>query len=726
VVTLDNEHLQQLHDICSSLEGLAGAPSESSDAIVRDAMARWAELGGDADDELSQRFARAVAAIGAAAAPAGSEPIEAPVVETHESPAPAADVQESGPDAVETPAVEPPAADIPAVEAPAVEPHEAEAHEDDHVPVAPTTPPPVLTEEERAERRTQLGQMLDGATQLLAATDLPDARARWMALRREWTALVHGLDLDDETTARLKGIEAQIDAREAGLREARTRHQQENLARLQQLCDQLEKLAQSDKLALRDVERALREARAALDAPGPLPSRQDQQAIVARLKGIQGALFPRVQDLREADEWERWANAGVQESLIKQLEVLREEADLAKVAKQLRHVQDEWHKVRAVPREKGRELWQRYKTIEGEIRARCEEHFQQVALERGENLRQKELLCEQAESLAESTDWIRTAETIKGLQAQWKGIGPVTPGHEKAIWERFRAACDRFFTRRKDDLTERKTVWAGNLQKKEALCTQIEALAETADWDRAMLEVKRLQNDWRTIGPVKRNRADAVLLRFRGACEKFFDAYAHRNDRETAQQAAAREQLITSLEALAPAADAPAPGEMPEDLVKNVLALKRQWDQSPGIPREQSEALGTRYAAALARIVTVYGEAFAGTELDSEQNRKRLEQLCQTVENLAGEEKVAGHLSPAEILAKQLREALAANTIGGRVDDEAKWRNAAEEIKKAQSAWRRVGPVPEAVGRELDERFQHACNRFFKQRDQRRKPAPSR
>ena len=149
---------------------------------------------------------------------------------------------------------------------------------------------------------------------------------------------------------------------------------------------------------------------------------------------------------------------------------------LAWSRKQLRQVQDEWHKVRAVPREKGRELWQRYKTVEGEIRARCESFFQQVAVERTENLRLKESLCEQVEALADSTDWIRTAETIKALQAQWKTIGPVTPGHEKAIWERFRAACDRFFTRRKLDLSERKAVWTANLQKKEAICAQIETL----------------------------------------------------------------------------------------------------------------------------------------------------------------------------------------------------------------------------------------------------------
>jgi hypothetical protein len=227
------------------------------------------------------------------------------------------------------------------------------------------------------------------------------------------------------------------------------------------------------------------------------------------------------------------------------------------------------------------------------------------------------------------------------------------------------------------------------------------------------------------IGPVKRNKAEAVLLRFRAACEKFFDAYAHRNDRETAQQTAAREQLVVQLENLAP--EGSAAGEASDTLVKDVLAIKRQWDQAPGIPREQAEPLAARYASALGRLVAAHGTAFAGSDLDPEVNRKKLEQLCQTVEQLAGEEKGPANLSPAEILAAQLREALAANTIGGRADDEARWRNGSEEVKKAQAAWRRVGPVSEPVARELEERFQRACQRFFKQRDLRRKPAgPSR
>ncbi len=621
---------------------------------------------------------------------------------------PAGPRDEAAPAAEPEPALEPP----PHEADPAVEP----------APVVEPPPPLVLTPEERDARLARLGQLLDGAEKVLSATDLPDARTRWNALRRDWTALIAGMPLDDVAAARVADVEHRIDARDASLREARSHQQQRNLARLQALCSEMEKVAQGEHLNLRDAERALRETRAALDAPGPLPSRQDQQVIVGRLKGIQSLIFPRVQDLREADGWERWANAGVQEALITRLEALREQPDAAIVARQLRLVQDEWHKVRAVPREKGRELWQRYKIIEGELRLRCESFFEHLAAERIDNLRQKEALCAQVEALADSTDWIRTAETIKAIQAQWKTVGAVTPGHEKAVWERFRAACDHFFTRRKADLTERKTVWQTNLKKKETICEQVEALAETTDWDHALAEVKRIQAEWRLVGPVKRNRAEALLSRFHAGCEKFFERYAHRNDLELAQQVAARELVCAELEGLvAPAGGEPAVQE--EGFAKKVLALKRQWDQGPVLAREQAEPLTNRFSKALVATIGAYPGAFKGTELDPEATRKRMEQLCQTVEGFAGEEKGAEQLSPAAILATQLREALAANTIGGRADDEARWRNAADEVRRAQASWRRLGPIPDAIGGELEARFQGACTRFFRQLDQRRRPS---
>jgi hypothetical protein len=674
--------------------------------------------------------------------PLRSDPVdeasETPVATQHDDqPLPAVDVLTFSPAPVEEPVAERPLSEAPeAVAAQTSEavaatesaqaPEPVAAFEAVESPVPAEEPAPVVvadTPGQRAERLAHLVQLLDGAEQVLAATDFPDARTRWNALRRDWSSILPSLELDDETAARVKRIESQIDERELALREARSRQQHENLLRLQHLSEQLEKVAQGERLTLRDAERVLREARAALDAPGPLPSRQDQQLMVARLKSVQSLVFPRVQDLREADEWERWANAGVQESLIRRLEALREEPDQANVARQLRQIHDEWHKVRTVPREKGRDLWQRYRTVESEIRDRCESFFEHVATERDANLKAKTALCEQVEALTESTDWIRTAETIKGLQAQWKTLGPVTPGHEKAVWERFRAACDRFFTRRKEDLTERKTVWTVNLQKKEQICAALEALAETTDWDHALVEVKRLQADWRSVGPVKRSRAESLLLRFRNGSERFFDSYAHRNDQEVARQAAVREQVCQSLEALLPAGDEPA--IVPDDgILKHVLALKRQWDSAPTLPRAEGEPLAVRFAQAMNRLSELHAEAFKGSELDPETTRQRLEHLCELVEGLAGEDRTSEQLSPAAILATQWREALAANTIGGRADDEAKWRNAAEEIRKAQAAWRRIGPLPDASARELNDRFQRACNRFFRQRERRNPTAP--
>jgi len=636
--------------------------------------------------------------------------------------APEHDVQPSSPEQSIAPETSLEAEGLPAPAAP--EAAAAPAAGAGEAPPAQEAPPESAepSPEALAEKLSRLAQLLDGAEKVLAATDLPDARTRWNALRREWTALVAGLALDEATRARVAEIEARIEARDTAVREARSRHQLDNLTRLQKLCDEAEKLAQGEHLTLRDAERVLRDIRTALDAPGPLPSRQDQQSIVSRLKAVQSAIFPRVQDLREADGWERWANAGVQEALIARLESLREQTDPAVVAKQLRVVQDEWHKVRAVPREKGRELWQRYKIIEGELRLRCESFFQQLAVERVENLRKKEALCAQVEALADSTDWIRTAEAIKALQAEWKTIGPVTPGHEKAVWERFRAACDRFFTRRKNDLTERKTVWMANMKKKEAICAQVEALLESTEWDHALSEVKRIQAEWRQVGPVKRNRSEALLARFHTACEKFFDRYAHRNDHEVAQQLAHREQLCADLEVLLATPEGTEP-EPAEALAKRALAIKRQWDQAPAVTRAQAEPLVERFTKAMNAVIDARPAAFTGTDLDPEATRRRMEQLCQTVEGFAGEEKAEAQMSPAAILAAQLREALAANTIGGRVDDEARWRNAADEVRKAQAAWRRLGPVPETVGRELEARFQKACTRFFRQFDQHRRPS---
>jgi hypothetical protein len=140
---------------------------------------------------------------------------------------------------------------------------------------------------------------------------------------------------------------------------------------------------------------------------------------------------------------------------------------------------------------------------------------------------------------------------------------------------------------------------------------------------------------------------------------------------------------------------------------------------------EHAQALDRRFAGAVAAVLARWPSAFAGTDLDPEANRKRLESLVKRIEDLANS--VAGqslavdeNLSPTARLATMLKEALAANTIGGKVDTDSKLRAAAEEVRQAQASWSRVGMVAEDVRRPLAERFQRACRRI-----QERMPRPS-
>src|SRR5262249_7543326 len=159
-------------------------------------------------------------------------------------------------------------------------------------------------------------------------------------------------------------------------------------------------------------------------------------------------------------------------------------------------------------------------------------------------------------------------------------------------WDRFRAACDHFFTRRHEDLAERKVVWAQNLARKDALCVRAETLAESTDWDQAAAEIKKLQAEWRTIGPVKKSKSEAVWNRFRGAWDRFFARHAAGHDTARAERVAAREAICATLEGLLQNEEAPA------DLAATVRSQRGRWQQeiaARGVDPDQARALDRRF-----------------------------------------------------------------------------------------------------------------------------------
>ena len=584
---------------------------------------------------------------------------------------------------------------------------------------------------EDRERRRMLAEAAVGRLETLA-TELEqlvaseqsqdEVIARWRGLRRDADVLREHASANPAAAERLERAVATLEEKEQQQQLLRGRQEQDHLRRLQQLCRQVEALAAAEQFTLKAGDRALRDIKSTIDERVALPSKKDRQEIQARLEAARATLGPRVQELRDADEWQRWANLQVQEQLCRDMEAIKAEPSLDAAAKRMRELQARWKDVALAPRAQGEAMWRRFKTGQDEIFARTAAHFAAQNEERTANLAKKQALCDRAEALSGSSDWVKTATEIQALQAEWKTVGVVSRGHEKAIWERFRGACDTFFTRRQEDLKRRKDDWASNLTRKEALCASAEALADSIDWEPSAAEVKRLQSEWKTIGPVRKSKSEAIWQRFRTACDRFFERYKHRDQVDLIAKAAPREAIIRELEALLPAAGATADAT-PENLPGVIRDARARWQQAPDVPRHIQLDLAARYHQALGRLVASWPAAFAGTDMDPEATQKRMEKLLARVEELVSPQSArepTAQLSPAELLAQQWRERLAANTISGATktaeNEELRWRAAEQEIRTAQAQWTRLGPVPAEVAGPLNERFQRACRRFYDQR----------
>jgi hypothetical protein len=319
-------------------------------------------------------------------------------------------------------------------------------------------------------------------------------------------------------------------------------------------------------------------------------------------------------------------------------------------------------------------------------------------------------LCQRAEALADSSDWIKTAEELQRLQAEWKTTGAVAPRHAKQIWERFRKPCDQFFNRRKADLDQRKQGWAQNLERKQALIARAEELSRSSDWDQAAAEIKKLQADWKAVGPVRKSQSDAVWQRFRAACDAFFARYKQRDQLEAQATIEARQALLGEIEGWLPAEGTEAQAQA--DLLERLQGANARWRQLRASGADAA-AQDERLLALRHALVAAYPDAFRGSDLDPDANRKRREKLVERAEALCEQlepSRPAGDGSVGSV-ADQLRQALAANALGGKRAAEERQRALHEELGQIKSAWSRLGPLPGSEGGALQQRFDAACSR---------------
>jgi hypothetical protein len=572
------------------------------------------------------------------------------------------------------------------------------------------------------ETRASLETLVIEAEGLASQEDAAAAEARWQSLSREARGLTAVLDAASrpaaDLTTRLQAVATVWSAKDAAREAEADKAREAVLTQVQRLIERAQRVSAADSVTLREGERLMRDITAGLEAAAHAGSSGDLDKAVAALRTLQEAVAPRVRELRELDEWRRFANAQRQEQLIGMAEAIvaslkaDEEAakpsDLAATARALRELHAEWQLVAEAPRQVAQRLWDRFRTATDFIRARCETFFAQRRQQRAESAGKRLALVEEAEGLVESTDWARTAARFQTLQAEWQALGRLAGDQDRVLATRFRAAGNAFFARRREDLLDRKKVWTENLARKEALCVQAEALAESTDWDAAATEMKRLQADWKTIGPVRKNKSEVIWTRFRAAADRFFERYHHRHEIGLAAKLAEREALVVTLESLAAVAEAP------PDLAEQVHQVRAAWTRGVPVPVPGMKQLAERWQAAMGRLMTDRPDAFLGTDLDPATIIRKMEKLVLRVEGLANEtpRPQAANLSATELLAAKLRSALANNAMGGRASDDAKARSTQDAVREAQAAWHRLPSIDSPEARGYAVRFRDACRRL--------------
>lgn len=514
--------------------------------------------------------------------------------------------------------------------------------------------------------------------------------------------------------AEVEARRAQQEADKAARAEARAAEAAELVTGFSAGLTQLEAMGAPDALAqtpLKKLDRVLANAADDADRLARLAPAGHAE-LLARYEALRVPLVRRAEELREAEEWQRYANVPRAEQLVRAAEELAT-TEVEDVGGVLKMLQGMWKDLGPLPAKQSKELWAKFKAF-------GDQAYEKVKAQRAVNAEKfaeiaagKERLIAAAEALATSTDWDATAAQLKALQAEWKLSGALPRKQADELWNRFRAACDAFFQRRAPQLEARAAEQADNLQRKNALAARLETLAAEAKagapsggWGKAIAEARDLQRQWRDLGFVPRRDADAAYARLRAAGDAFFAALDASRDAEAEARRSAGSRDRTELATLL-TLDASADGAAAVTRALDVRERLRDQAADAALPADLEAQLG----AALRHVATTFPDAARGTALDLAAAEAGLGKLIARVEALAPKaDAPSAAAGSAEALADRLKQAMASNAFGGL---RFAGRDPVVTIDELRAEWRDLALLVPAAASSREASFRAACERVL-------------
>lgn len=301
-----------------------------------------------------------------------------------------------------------------------------------------------------------------------------------------------------------------------------------------------------------------------------------------------------IEEHRPAYEERKAVEAAVREAkraaaLVEKERIVSEAESLAlseswkSTGEKLKDLLAQWQAAPRLDKQTDAELWKRFSSSRNKFDKRRRTHFANLETVSAEVAQKKESLVVEAESLANSREWLKTAHRFKELMDAWKAAGRGKPSSDAKLWERFKKAQDTFFAAKNEDLAKRQENMVVNLAKREELIVKIEALLPITDIAATKKAFRTLMDQWSKIGITDRVKRASMEDRI-ATVEKEIRAVSDEYSRRTDPTAIARANDVVQglIDAIAgyeeQAAKAEAAGNSAKAMVaREAAAARRVW-----------------------------------------------------------------------------------------------------------------------------------------------------
>lgn len=328
----------------------------------------------------------------------------------------------------------------------------------------------------------------------------------------------------------------------------------------------------------------------------------------------------------EAREYDFKKNLEKKTRLCESAEKLADESDIISAFHQLQKLHQEYRETGPVAKDLREEIWARFKAASTVINKRHQQHFEELRAKEEDNLVKKTALCEKVEEVLKekaktAAEWEKKTKEIIAIQTEWKTIGFAPQKMNVKIFERFRAACDTFFTGKAEFFKSMKQQFSENAEKKKVLIEQARELQDSTDWKATSDKLIALQKEWKTIGMVPKRLGDTLWNDFLSACNHFFEARNAANADTRNEERAnleAKRSIISQLKELVDNAA--------DDVQDKVRELIDKYNAIGHVPFKEKDKLYKEYHDILDRIYK---------ELNINVARRRLDKFKTNLKNVA-------------------------------------------------------------------------------------------